>query len=231
MPCGGRRRAASGGHPDISPWPTNSTNLQPEELRRCSRRELQETKAAPLGVPENRGSQASAHSDARETEVDVTPSGQEETTRARSVGGNPSAPPRGRHGETGCRSERASEREQSRRPRGRERPSGLPSRGIIGIAEPRSMASLGVGRHTNGLGDSGGIGPSEVERRGGAPRSNPTCMECSGLVIEGHRVVNLRCGHVIHARCVLSNPESGGERALLGCKVKGCRARHHRREP
>lgn len=145
-------------------------------------------------------------------------------------GRNSSAPPLGRHGETGRRSERASEQEQPRRPRGRERPSGLPFRGGTGIAEPRSTASLGVGRHTNGLGDSAEIGPSEVERRGGAPRSNTTCIECSGLVIEGHRIVNLPCGHVIHARCVLSNPESGGERALLGCRVNGCGARHHRRE-
>lgn len=44
----------------------------------------------------------------------------------------------------------------------------------------------------------------------------PTCGECLGLVIEGHRVVNLPCGHVLHAPCVLSNFEGGGERALLG---------------
>lgn len=42
-------------------------------------------------------------------------------------------------------------------------------------------------------------------------------------------MVNLPCGHVIHARCVLSNLESGGEQAL-GCRVTGSGAQHPRRE-
>ena len=78
-----------------------------------------------------------------------------------------------------------------------------------------------------------GEGPSGA---GNAPdrKNHPNATSrfggCSGTVAEGHRVVQLPCGHPVHARCVLSNLENGGGRLLLQCRAPGCGAERPRRD-
>ncbi|CAN0454359.1 unnamed protein product, partial [Scytosiphon promiscuus] len=60
------------------------------------------------------------------------------------------------------------------------------------------------------------------------PTSDTTCDECSGLVEDGHRVLNLSCVHVIHAKCVVCSLERGGVRASMVCGADGCGVQHPR---
>ena len=82
-------------------------------------------------------------------------------------------------------------------------------------------------------GGTAGEGPSgagDAPDRRNHPHANSRCGGCSGTVAEGHRVVQLPCGHPVHARCVLSNLENGGGRLLLQCRAPGYGAEHPRRD-
>ena len=89
----------------------------------------------------------------------------------------------------------------------------------------------GAADHPNSTGET--VRPVQNEpgrARTQRPSSSTTCGGCSEHVNQGHRVVELPCGHVIHARCVLSNLERGGSRALLDCRVEGCGIQHPRQD-
>ena len=127
-------------------------------------------------------------------------------------------------------------------PNGRDRTSSAPPRkqGRPPDANcrraPRGDGS--GGRHPSGAGDGPGeeedasrlLRQSFADNRTGQPRLSRGRGGCSGLVTEGHRVVQPPCGHPTHARCVVTNLERGGERSLFQCQAAGCGAQHPRQQ-
>lgn len=157
-------------------------------------------------------------------------------------GNNSHEQPRGRNQSLGpSRRNRPSHGQRNRRTAS-ERTSSTPPQERILPAAPASRRNAQDGGATGADTSDAGNCP---DRRGAAgrplrqaaerdrrihPRSNSRCAGCLGTVIEGHRVVQLPCGHPIHARCVLSNLERGGERSLLQCRTAGCGTQHPRRD-
>ena len=146
-----------------------------------------------------------------------------ESPRRRSHSLAPSRPSR----PSPCQRSRGTERDRSSStpPQGRRRP----------------LASGNAPDRTGTCADTSGAG-NDPERRGATGRTSRPSVEgdgsippsryggCSGPMIEGHRVVQLPCGHPIHAGCVISTLERGGERSLLQCRAARCGAQHSRRD-
>ncbi len=166
------------------------------------------------------------------------PSSDRRAPREQDTTGRPSArhrvssvPPAGRNSRRRRQPEPKSGTASPGQPRGRGRP-------------PTSTRNEGSQRDGVGRSDTSGADDrpnhtGETERPVGNgsgrdathhPSPSARCGGCSEQINQGHRVVELPCRHVIHARCVLSSLERGGAHALLECRVAGCGTQHPRQD-